>query len=64
VKFLAAVVALVIAAIGHLSNTHTVKAWQDRQATKLECGLAVTALRDDLVERYCVTASRSAATSR
>jgi hypothetical protein len=64
VKLLAAVVALVIAAIGHFSNTHTVKAWQDRQATKLECALSVTALRDDLVDRYCVTASGSAATSR
>ena len=63
-KLLAAVVALVIAAIGHFSNTHTVKAWQDRQATKLECGLAVTALREDLADRYCVTASGSAATSR
>ena len=63
-KLLAAVVALVIAAIGHFSNTHTVKAWQHRQATKLECGLAVTALREDLVDRYCVTATDSAATSR
>jgi len=64
VKLLAAVVALVIAAIGHFSNTHTVKAWQQRQSARLECGLAVTALRDDLVDRYCVTASDSAATSR
>jgi hypothetical protein len=64
VKALFAGVALVVAAIGHLSSTHTVKTWQDRQATKLECGLAVTALREDLVDRYCVTASGSAATSR
>jgi hypothetical protein len=64
VKLLAAAVALVIAAIGHFSNTRTVKAWQDRQSAKLECALAVTALREDLVDRYCVTASDSAATSR
>jgi hypothetical protein len=64
VKLLAATAMLVIAAIGHLANTHTVKAWQDRQAAKLECALAVTALREDLVDRYCVTASGSAATSR
>ena len=63
-KLLVAVVALVVAAIGHFSSTHTVKAWQVRQATKLECGLSVTALREDLVDRYCVTASGSAATSR
>ena len=63
-KLLAAGVALVIGAIGHFSNTHTVKAWQDRQATKLECALSVTALNEDLVDRYCVTASGSAATSR
>ena len=42
-KLLAAVVALVIAAIGHFSNTHTVKAWQERQTAKLECALSVTA---------------------
>ena len=63
-KLLATVVVLVIAAIGHFSNTHTVKAWQARQATKLECALSVTALREDLVDRYCVTATDSAATSR
>jgi len=64
VKLIAAAVALVIAAIGHFSNTHTVKHWQDRQASKLECAVSVTALREDLVDRYCVTASGSAATSR
>jgi hypothetical protein len=64
VKLLAVVVVLVIAAIGHVSNTHAVKAWQARQTTKLECALSVTALREDLVDRYCVTASGSAATSR
>ena len=64
VKVLFAGVALIVAAVGHLSSTHTVKAWQDRQASKVECGLAVTALREDLVDRYCVTASGSAATSR
>jgi hypothetical protein len=64
VKALFAGVALFVAATGHLSNTHTVKAWQHRQAAKLECGLAVTALREDLVDRYCATASDSAATSR
>jgi hypothetical protein len=64
VKLLAAAVALVIAAIGHFSNTHTVRTWQDRQSAELECALAVTALREDLVDRYCVTASDSAATSR
>ena len=63
-KLLAAVVALVVAAIGHFSSTHTVKAWQHRQASKLECAVSVTALREDLVDRYCVTASGSAATSR
>ena len=63
-KLLATAVVLVIAAIGHFSSTHTVKRWQVRQATKLECGLAVTGLREDLVDRYCVTASGSAATSR
>ena len=63
-KALFAGVALFVAATGHLSNTHTVKAWQDRQALKLECALSVTALRDDLADRYCVTASGSAATSR
>jgi hypothetical protein len=64
VKLLAAAVTVVIAAIGHLSNTHTVKTWQKQQSQKIECALSVTALREDLVDRYCVTAAGSAATSR
>ncbi len=63
-KRLAAVVALAFAAIGHLSNTHAVKSWQDHKARKIECAVSVTALREDLVDRYCVTATGSAATSR
>jgi len=64
VKALFAGVALFVAATGHLSNTHTVKSWQHRQTAKLECALSVTALRDDLAGRYCVTATGTAATSR
>lgn len=64
VKLPVAVVALVVAAIGDVSSTHTVKAWQGRLAAKLECAVSVTALREDLVDRYCVTATGSAATSR
>ena len=63
-KALFAGVALFVAATGYLSNTHTVKAWQDRQTAKLECALSVSALRDDLADRYCVRATGTAATSR
>lgn len=63
-KALFAGVALFVAAVGHLSNTHTVKAWQHRQTVRLECAVSVSALREDLVDRYCVTPTGSAATSR
>jgi hypothetical protein len=31
----------------------TVRAWQDRQAARIECAVVVTAVREDLINEYC-----------
>jgi hypothetical protein len=53
VKTLVALITLGVVAVGHISETPTVRAWQDRQAARIECAVVVTAVREDLVNEYC-----------
>jgi hypothetical protein len=45
---------VVFAALQHVAQSEAVQTWQERQAERLECTVAVTAGREDLLDAYCL----------
>jgi hypothetical protein len=58
VKLLVLIAVVAVAAIQHVSTTPAVRAWQEREAARLECAISLSAGREDLAGRYCLAAPR------